>query len=330
MPARKRPSVRALTLVAGVLFIGAVGEAQDDGRRLVPPPATRRMAFVIQQNSVNQIYLMDVDASGVGNNLTKLTADSYAENYPSWSPDGKQLVYQRDFNGSAIYLINADGGGQQRLSPTPGFDVTPSWSPDGAQIVYARLYQAPQPNMPPMTDIRIMNADGTGDHAILSDTVFSVEPRWSVNNQVVFMSYMGGSLLDIYVMNADGSGLQQLTNNTGNNGDPVWSPDGTRITFGSDRDGGSKVNIFAMNPDGSRQEQLTHFDVPYEAGDTNWSSDGKKIAFEWDVNGMEQSNPNAYAEVWTMNPDGSGETSTRVQCADAGCAPRWQPRSPPR
>jgi hypothetical protein len=27
-----------------------------------------------------------------------------------------------------------------------------------------------------------------------------------------------------------------------------------------------------------------------------------------------------------MNPDGSGETSTGMQCSDVGCAPRWQPR----
>ena len=87
----------------------------------------------------------------------------------------------------------------------------------------------------------------------------------------------------------------------------MWSPDGTRITFGSDREGGNKLNIFAMNADGSQQEQLTHFEAPDEAGDTNWSSDGKKIAFEFDIDGMKQSNPNAYAEVWTMNPDGSGE-----------------------
>jgi Tol biopolymer transport system component len=285
---------------------------------------TGRMAFVSRQSLVNEIYLMDVDASGVGANPTRLTNDQDEENYPSWSPDGQRLVYQRDFNGSAIYLINADGRGQRRLSPTPGFDVTPSWSRDGAKIVYVRLLEVPQPNQPPMTDIRVMNMDGTGDHAVLPHTLFSVEPRWSVNNQLVFMSLMNSSELQIYVMNADGSELQQLTS-AGNNGDPVWSPDGTRITFGSDREGGNKLNIFAMNADGSQLEQLTHFDPPYEAGDTNWSSDGKKIAFEWDINGMKQSDPNAYAEVWTMNPDGSGETSTGVQCSDVGCAPRCQP-----
>jgi Tol biopolymer transport system component len=283
-----------------------------------------RIAFVSRPSSINQIYLMDVNSLGVGSGPTKLTNDADQENYPSWSPDGMRLVYQRDFNGSAIYVISADGTGQQRLSPTPGFDVTPSWSPDGSQIVYVRLRAAPQANQPSMTDIRVMNVDGTGDHAVLANTLFSVEPRWSVNDQLVFMSLMNSADLQIYVMSIDGANLRQLTSGA-NNGDPVWSPDGTRITFGSDREGGNKLNIFAMNRDGSQQEQLTHFDVPFEAGDTNWSSDGKKITFEYDVDGMKQSDPNAYAEVWTMNPDGNDETSTGVQCSGVGCAPRWQP-----
>jgi TolB protein len=283
-----------------------------------------RMAFVSQQSSVNEIYLMDVDSAGMGSNPSRLTNDQDEENYPSWSPDGQRLVYQRDFNGSAVYVIDADGIGQRRLSPTPGYDVTPSWSPNGAQIVYVRVHAIPQPSQPPITDIRVMNVDGTGDHAILANTLFSVEPRWSVKNQIVFMSLMNSSDLQIYVMNSDGSGLRQLTS-AANNGDPVWSPNGARITFGSDREGGNKLNIFAMNADGSQLEQLTHFDPPYEAGDTNWSSDGKKIAFEWDINGMKQSDPNAYAEVWTMNPDGTEEASTKVPCSDVGCAPRWQP-----
>jgi TolB protein len=301
---------------------GTTGFGQES---VAPPPAINRIAYVSRQNSVNHVYLMDVDAAGTGGNPVRLTGDAEAENYPSWAADGKRLVYTRDLDGSAIYVINSDGSGELRLSPTPGLDATPSWSPDGTRIVYVRLRQAPQPNIPPMTDIRIMNADGTGDHVILADTTFSVEPRWSINDQVVFMSLMRGGDLEIFTMNLDGSDLRQLTN-AATNGDPVWSPDGSRISFGSDREGGDRLNIFVMNADGTGVEQLTHFDVPYEAGDTNWSSDGKKIAFEYDVSGMKQSDPNAYAEVWTMNADGSGEISSQVQCSDVGCAPRWQPQ----
>jgi hypothetical protein len=171
-------AVTALLLFAAVAELNA--QSRCDGRE------TSLMAFIGQDSGVNHIYLMDVDAAGVGSNPVRLTNDGEPESYPFWSPDGRRLVYQRAFNGSAIYVINADGTDQQRLSPTPGFDVSPFWSPDGAQIVYARLHSPPQPNQPPMTDIRIMNADGTGDHAVLANTVFSVEPQWSVKGQIVF------------------------------------------------------------------------------------------------------------------------------------------------
>jgi Tol biopolymer transport system component len=314
---------KATLLSLAVASIAACGGSTGTA----PGDTAGEIAFVNRQDSVNYIYHMTVSAAGVGSDPVRLTTDTGAENYPSWSPDGSRLAYVRAFNGSGIYLINADGSGEQRLSPTPGFDVDPSWSPDGTQIVYARLYSAPQPNSPPpQTDIRVMNADGSGDHAILTNTQFSLEPRWSVDNRIVFMSYMGGgAYFEIYVMHSDGSALTPLTTIAANNADPVWSPDGTRITFGSDREGGGKLNVFIMNADGSAQTQLTHFDVPDEAGDTNWSSDGTRITFEYDIDGMKQSSTTAFAQVWTMHADGSGETSTGVQCSDSGCAPRWRP-----
>ena len=285
------------------------------------------VAFVKKTGNVNHIWLMDLNSSGIGNNTRRLTNDRESENYPSWSPDGKLILYQRDYDGSAIYIVDADGKNARRLSPTPGFDVTPSWSPDGSKIIYARVLGFIVPNQIPKTEIRVMNADGTGDHVILPSGDFSVEPRWSVNNEVVFMSHMNdpNGPLHIFTMHIDGTNIRQLTQE-GNAGDPVWSPDGTQISFGSDREGNNKLNIFVMNSDGSNVRQLTHFDVPVESGDTNWSSDGTRIIFEWDINGKKQSDPNAYAEVWIMNADGTNQVSTRQPCSCVGCAPRWRPK----
>lgn len=55
------------------------------------------------------------------------------------------------------------------------------------------------------------------------------------------------------------------------------------------------------------------------------NADGTLLAFEWDKNGNSQSDPNAYAEVWIMQADGTKQMSTGVQCSDVGCGPRWQP-----
>jgi Tol biopolymer transport system component len=284
-----------------------------------------RIAFVSKASGQNQIYLMDVDSAGLGSAPRRLTTDREPENYPSWSPDGTRIAFQRDINGAAIYVVRADGSGATRLSPTPGFDIQPSWSPDGTKVVFVRLLVAPQPNTVPPTEMHVMNADGSGDRVILANAGLSIEPRWSVNNSIVFMSLMNGPTYDVYTMNVDGSGLRRLTNGA-NNGDPNWSPDGTTIIFGSDREGGNRLNIFAMRSDGSQVRQLTNFAVPYEAGDTHFSSDGAHITFEVDIDGKKQSDPNVPADVWTMRADGSGAKSTGVACSAVGCAPRWQPR----
>jgi TolB protein len=310
------------SLINGVIFLFSAGcsRSQTAGNL----SHTNTIAFVNKSENINHIWLMEIDGSGTGRDARRLTNDAEAENYPSWSPDGKRLAYQRDYNGSAIYIADADGKNERRLSSTPGFDATPSWSPDGMKIIYTRVMGPMVTGQVPKTEIHVMNADGSGDQIILPESDFSVEPRWSVNNQVVFMSRRSGGQ-HVFTMNIDGTMVKQLTHE-GDNGDPVWSPDGGQISFGSDREGNGKLNIFTMDADGTNTRQLTHFNVPIESGDTNWSSDGEHIIFEYDINGKLQSDPNVYAEIWTMQADGSGQSTTKQPCSSVGCAPRWQPK----
>jgi Tol biopolymer transport system component/imidazolonepropionase-like amidohydrolase len=70
----------------------------------------------------------------------RVTKDDRREYYPSFSPDGKWLVYtgwSGDEAGSVI-RVRLDGGGMKTLTTRPGFYYSPRYSPDGKRIVFDR------------------------------------------------------------------------------------------------------------------------------------------------------------------------------------------------
>ena len=71
---------------------------------------------------------------------------------PAWSPDGTKIAFSSEGD---IYVMNADGSAQTRLTRDAQYDVFPDWSPDGSKIAVTGGSTA-------TGFIDVINADGTG------------------------------------------------------------------------------------------------------------------------------------------------------------------------
>ena len=72
---------------------------------------------------------MNADGSGQ-HQVTK--RDDYGA-YPTFSPDGKRIVFTSWDDAYDISIINADGTGEHRLTASDREDLIPDWSPNGKQ-----------------------------------------------------------------------------------------------------------------------------------------------------------------------------------------------------
>jgi imidazolonepropionase-like amidohydrolase/Tol biopolymer transport system component len=70
----------------------------------------------------------------------RITKDANWEYWPSFSPDGRWIVYTAWTNDAAgsVRRVRLDGGGAKTLTTRPGFYYAPSYSPDGSRIVFQR------------------------------------------------------------------------------------------------------------------------------------------------------------------------------------------------
>ena len=88
-----------------------------------------------------------------------------------------------------------------------------------------------------------------------------------------------------------------------------WSPDGTKLAFGTTRDG--NFDIYLMNRDGSSPTRLTS-DADRNDAFPVFSPDGKHILFtSWDPSLDVTS-----AEVFVMNADGTGRTQLTANATE--------------
>jgi WD40 repeat protein len=310
-------SLLACNLVPGRAALPAtitpvLRSADPDATPEAPLPAgICRLAYVSQQANIWDILLTH-PAGGGDVQLTThdpgrwqgASAGDGSLVGISLSPAGL-IAFNSDEGGwHAIYRMNLDGSGLQRLTHNDGWhDYWPAWSPDGTSIAFSS-------NRDGSFEIYLMDADGSNPRRLTESESDASFPAWSPDGErIAFIDTRAGSIELIEIA----SGRQtRLTPDDAAYYQPNWSPDGRRLVFAAQIGGGR--NIFTLDVEGGQLRQLT------EGSDSHslpvFSPDGSHIAFSSDREGG--------MRIYIMDADG-GNVRRLTDGAGQHLAKDWLP-----
>jgi tricorn protease len=319
------PSLLALPLLALAALLAAppAGAASDAA---VPAEAqlTRLLRYPdIAGDKIAFSYGGDiwvVDANG--GDARRLTADPGLELFPRFSPDGKQIAFMGEYNGTRqVYVIPTEGGTPRQLTfyndvgdmpPRGGFDnEVIDWTPDGKEIVFIAHRQPwdvrrgghwavpaaggmEHPFGPPEGSGGSFSPDGSRFAFTPMDRDFRTRKR-----------YRGGQQQDVWVWTLATKVAEQVTSYPGPDNHPVWI--GDRIYFASDRE--HATDLWAYDLATKKTTRAAH----HEGWDVLWpSGDGHRIVYE------------AAGYVWRYDPAKNEDVRVPIRCVGdfGGTLPR--------
>jgi YD repeat-containing protein len=229
--------------------VNLTNTASSDGEPSWSPDGSK-IAFASDRDhaAFDSVYVMN--SNGTNEHRITFSGDTVDDTQPVWSNDGGKIAFvstrdsttetwqETDDDGNYItksklrinkevYVMNADGSGQLRLTNDLANDDAPSWSPDGAKIVWRTDRE--RDCCDPSAQVWTMNADGSNQVDVSNN-----------GNGDYVASWTSGSGNQLPIANVGGTYSGILSQNVPFHGGSSYDPDGTIVSYSWNfGDGGS-------------------------------------------------------------------------------------------
>ncbi len=208
-------------------------------------------------------------APTAGGRATRLTTNHALDSGAAFSPDGKQIAFNSEREGSKLlYAMPARGGEARQLSwHTDGCDVR-EWMPDGKGLLVGLARDFSWMRESRAARLAIVSAEERRAESVLFDDYASDGAVSPDGKRVLFMregseswwrqGYKGSRAGQIWLFNRDDGSFTQVISDEHENRWPLWKPDGSGFYFVSNRDG--THNLWQHDLVGGTSAQITKYE----------------------------------------------------------------------
>lgn len=223
-------------------------------------PDGSKIAYVAEAAGVGKIFVKQTGT----NSETQITKGDFDEIQPSWTADGKAIVFVRNrvrgsqlqpvdlfdrYEGDVDVVLVDLASGSERVLMSNAF--SPVFSPDGKALAFDASHAGPR-------RIWIADASGRNPQQVTTDSTEAathIRPRWSPDGKAIVYQRIERTKFDIFAVDVESRRTTALTDDAIVDVNPAWSASGQWIYFSSPRGGG--MNVWRVPANGGQPEHVT-------------------------------------------------------------------------
>jgi Tol biopolymer transport system component/DNA-binding winged helix-turn-helix (wHTH) protein len=246
-------------------------------RQMAISPDGLSLAYARNDGLEQSLWLKRINS---GTETQLLTADTVNFAGMEFSPDGHYLYFVRSEKSNPVFgylcRIPAEGGTVEQLIRDA--DTAVSFSPDGKRLVYTRGYPRRK-----ISEVRVANVDGTGDHllaTVAGNEVFDSGPTWSPRNDSIAVSaHLTGQRrrFALYLISLSKATQTELYSSAGAIGRPLWIEGGRELIVVLKDLKSHRGQLWTVSTSSAEAHRVTNDLTDYDSA-VDLTPDGKRLA----------------------------------------------------